>query len=473
MQDSLPAQPAEQKLNFLTKLSFGIGDFGTAISANVLIWFQLSFLTNVAQISPGIASTIRMWASIWDAINDPVVGMVSDRTRTRWGRRYPWMFLGALPLGIFFFLSWVVPRFSDNPAAQQSGLFWFYLAISVLFNTGYTAVNLPYTALTPELTQDYNERTSLNQYRFFFSLGGAILSLFIALFIFSTVKDPAQQYLLIAAICTFFCVVAPYLCILGTRRRFALIHRHDSLQDAASTQPLSYGQQIKIAFTNRPFLLVVGIYLFSWLAVQNTASIVPYYVADWMKLPAADAPKVALAVQGTALLMLPVWNAVCQRVGKKITYFMGTGIWILAGVGLFFVQPGQLSTMYTLAILVGFGVSTAYLIPWSMLPDVIELDELQTGQRREGVFYGFITFLQKIGLAIGQLITGYTLEWSGFVAGAEKQKPAVLDAVRFLIGPLPAIALVFGLLLAALYPITKEVHAEILLKLQEKKRQQL
>jgi glycoside/pentoside/hexuronide:cation symporter, GPH family len=466
MQTSHPAPPP--KLSFLTKLSFGIGDFGTAISANVLIWFQLVFFTNVAGLSPGLAGSIRMFASIWDAINDPVVGMMSDRTRTRWGRRYPWMFIGAIPLGIFFFLSWVVPHFSDNPAAQQSGLFWFYLLVSVLFNTGYTAVNLPYTALTPELTQDYNDRTSLNQYRFFFSLGGAILSLFIALFIFSTVEDPAQQYLTIAAVCTVFCIIAPYLCILGTRKRLALVHQNDDSQDL--TPPLNYQQQIKIALSNRPFLIVVGIYLFSWLAVQNTASIVPYYVADWMKLPSADAPKVALAVQGTALLMLPVWNAVCQKVGKKVTYFMGTIIWILAGTGLFFVQPGQLSMMYALAILVGFGVSTAYLIPWSMLPDVIELDELQTGQRREGVFYGFITFLQKIGLAIGQLITSYTLELSGFQAGATTQKPAVLDAVRFLIGPLPAIALLFGLFLAYLYPITKEVHAEILLKLQEKKR---
>jgi hypothetical protein len=193
---SLPTPvPQREKLNLSTKLAYGVGDFGSAVSSNVLIFFQLIFLTNVAGLSPVLAGSIRTIAGIWDAVNDPMVGVLSDRTRTRWGRRYPWMFWGAIPLGIFFVLQWVIPQFSTDPGRQEISLFWFYVIISIFYNMAFTAVNLPYTALTPELTQDYDERTTLNQYRFTFSLTGAVLSLVFAQIIFSTIENPIQQYL--------------------------------------------------------------------------------------------------------------------------------------------------------------------------------------------------------------------------------------------------------------------------------------
>jgi len=132
--------------------------------------------------------------------------------------------------------------------------------------------------------------------------------------------------------------------------------------------------------------------------------------------------------------------------------------------------------MYVLAVMAGVGVSTAYLIPWSMMPDVIELDELRTGQRREGIFYGFMVMLQKIGLAIGLQLVGIALQWSGFqstIPGqpAPDQPASALLAIRLAIGPLPTIALIGGLILAYFYPLTREVHAEILLKLRERLQQ--
>lgn len=472
MSESSPAnlQPRSDKLNLITKLAFGVGDLGTAISANVLIFFQLIFLTNVAGMSPVLAGSIRTIAGIWDAVNDPMVGALSDRWQTRWGRRYPWMFLGAVPLGVFFFLHWIAPTFSSDPATQQRALFWFYVIVSILFNTAYTAVNLPYSALTPELTRDYNERTSLNQFRFTFSISGSIVSLILAQIIFATVQDPTQQYLLIGGICAIFCILPPYLCILGTRQRVAQVHQ--DLVAEESTTSLSYWQQLKLAFSNRAFLCVIGIYLFSWLAVQNTAAIIPYFVSNWMGRPASEAAQVALAVQGTAIVMLSVWSAISHRLGKKAVYYAGMTIWIVAQIGLMFLQPGQIGWMYGLAILAGFGVSVAYLIPWSMLPDVIELDALQTGQRREGIFYSFMVFLQKIGLAIGQLVIGIALQAAGFSGSATEQPASALLAIRAAIGPIPAVFLVCGMIIAYFYPITREVYAEILLQLNERRMAQ-
>lgn len=458
-----------EKLNLTTKLAYGVGDFGTAVTANLLVFFQLIFLTNVAGVSPVVAGSIRSIAGVWDAVNDPFVGVLSDRTRSRWGRRYPWMFLGAVPLGVFFFLHWIVPRFSDNPATQETSLFWFYLVVSIFFNTAYTAVNLPYTALTPELTKDYNERTSLNQFRFTFSISASILSLIIAQVVFATVQDPMRQYWLLGGVCALLSIIPPFLCIFGTSRRMAAVDRQtEATRSSEPVAEIPYFQQLKLAFSNRAFLFVIGIYLFSWLAVQNTAAIIPYFVTNWMGLPAQASAQAALAVQGTAIVMLSVWSWVSQKVGKKAVYFMGMGIWIVAQFGLMFLQRGQVGLMYVLAILAGVGVATAYLVPWSMLPDVIELDELKTGQRREGIFYGYMVFLQKIGLALGQLGTSLVLQFSGFDGKAATQPPSALLAIRLAIGLLPALALICGLFLAFFYPITREVHAEILLKLHER-----
>jgi glycoside/pentoside/hexuronide:cation symporter, GPH family len=462
-------------MNLGTKLAYGAGDLGPAITANILAFFLLYFFTSVAGLNAGLAGSLLMISKIWDAVNDPIVGVLSDRTHSRkWGRRYPWMLWGAIPFGITFFLQWIVPKFSSDPTANQTGLFWYYIAVAVLFNTFYTIVNLPYTALTPELTQDYNERTSLNSFRFSFSIGGSILSLILAQVIFKVVTDAGQRYLILGGICAVISTLPLFWCVFGTHDRSTEVAKHHFVESESEPESLPYLQQLKIVFTNRPFLYVIGIYLCSWLGVQVTAAILPYFVVNWLGQPSSVFTAVALAVQGTALVMLYVWSAVSAKVGKKAVYFMGMGIWIIAQAGLFFLRPDQFNLVFPLAIMAGIGVSTAYLIPWSMMPDVIELDELNTGQRREGIFYGFMVLLQKIGLAIGLFLVGQALNAAGFiesVAGQPEptQPESALFAIRLAIGPIPTIALILGLVLAFFYPITREVHAEILLKLQERK----
>ncbi|MBD2341713.1 MFS transporter [Calothrix sp. FACHB-156] len=457
-----------EKLPFKTKLAYGAGDLGPAITANIAIFFLLVFFTNVAGIPAGLAGSILMVGKIWDAVNDPFVGFLTDKTKSRrWGRRLPWLLYGAIPFGVFFFLQWIVPPFS------VWGLFWYYVVIGLISQVFYTVVNLPYTAMTPELTQDYDERTSLNSFRFTFSIGGSILSLILSKIVFSVISDRAQQYLVLAAVCTIISVLGLYWCVYGTRDRvLAFEAKRIQLEEPPS---IPFIEQIKIAFTNKPFLFVIGIYLCSWLGVQITASIIPYFVVYCMRLQEADVPTVMIAVQGTALVMLFFWSNLSKKVGKKIVYFLGMILWIIAAAGLYFLQPGQLTLMYIMAIMAGFGVSTAYLVPWSMIPDVIELDELQTGQRREGVFYGFMVLLQKFGLAFGLFLVGNALQVYGFkeaVAGQTSlptQPESALLAIRLAVGPLPTVCLIAGLVLTYFYPITREMHAEIMMKLQQRR----
>ncbi|MDJ0730486.1 MAG: MFS transporter [Crocosphaera sp.] len=546
--------PDTERLHFSTKLAYGAGDFGPAIAANILVFYLLFFFTNVAGLPPGLAGSILMIGKISDAINDPIIGVLSDKTRSRWGRRLPWILGGIIPFAFCYSLQWTIPQFSEDLTVNQWGLFAYYVIIGILFNIAYTTVNLPYTALTPELTQDYNERTSLNSFRFSFSIGGSILSLVLYILASITYPDnPQSRFFILGLSCSFLGIISLLWCSLRIQEKgrdsilnltqkkqlgillslisflgimygilriipatstlvggnsqvdyisfFALlssllllgfgcslllakIENHlvvkkikKSEQNNQQQSNLSFSQQLKIVFNNRPFLFVIGIYLCSWLAVQLTASILVYFVVSYMNLREAQSGLVALAVQGTALIMLFFWQAVCQKLDKKIVYFMGTGVWIIAQIGLFLLQPGQVNFMFVLAIMAGFGVSVAYLIPWSMVPDVIELDELETGQRREGVFYAFMVLLQKFGLALGLFLVGVVLEAAGFIEQIPgqplpTQPETALLAIRIAVAPLPAIILIMGLILAYFYPITREVHGEIRLKLKEKYQQQ-
>ncbi|WP_204105964.1 MULTISPECIES: MFS transporter [Spirulina sp. CCY15215] len=540
-------RPSEvEQLTFSTKLAYGAGDLGSAVTANILVFFLLYFFTNVAGLSAGLASLILAIGKISDAINDPLTGILSDRTRTVWGRRIPWMLGGAIPFGLLFLLQWLVPHFSDNTNLNTWFLFTYYVIIAILFNLAFTAVNLPYTALTPELTQNYNERTGLNSFRMAFSIGGSIFSLILAQIVFGSYPDdPLTQYFLLGLVASLVSTIAIFWCtfriqergakpLLSLSRRktvgkilifgglgfiaflsvafftkninlfinvsglslgvlivafgWTLIvskpEQHLVDENAVKARSLAqdipsipFGEQLKIVLSTKPFLYLIGIYLFSWLAVQLVASIMIYFVVSWMGMKEGDFPLVAIAIQGTALGMLFVWKKVSDRFGKKTVYFLGASIWLVEQALLFMVKPGQVGLLYFCAVLAGIGVSVAYLIPWSMMPDIIEWDELKTGQRREGIFYGFMVLLQKLGLALALLIVGQSLDFAGFIERLPGepipiQPESALLAIRLAIAPLPALFLILGMILTYFYPITSEVHDRICLQLAERKKAQ-
>jgi GPH family glycoside/pentoside/hexuronide:cation symporter len=460
------ASPPRQKpkLTLATKLAYGAGDMGAGLTSNLLAFSYLIFLTNVAGLEPLMAGTILLINKIWDAVNDPLVGMLSDRTRSRWGRRYPWIFLTGIPFGIAFFLNWIVPG-----VASATAKFWYYVFISTAFQVFFTTTNLPYTTLTAEMTQDYDERTELTSFRLSFSLTGAVLVLAMGLGVSSVIQDDALQYAVLGGLGGLVAIASIYWCVFGTfghsKRQAEYVGR--PLNEQADGNEPPFLEQLKIVFSNRPFLFVVGIYLFSWLALQITATIIPFYVTFYMG--ADNYFLAALLVQGTAIIMMFICSLISKRVGKKGLYFLGSGLWILVQLALFFLKPGEIGLMYGLCIIASFGVATAYIVPWSILPDVIELDELNTGSRREGAFYAFMTLLQKFGLAAGIFLVSLALQASGFAKDATQQPESALWAIRFFMGPVPLTLLICGMVLAFFYPITKEVHAEILLKLAEKK----
>ncbi|MBP0016061.1 MAG: MFS transporter [Cyanobacteria bacterium SBLK] len=457
-----------EKLSFKTKFFHGFTEFGLAIPGNITSVFFLFFLTNIAGLNPVLAGSVLLIGRVWDAINDPLIGWLSDRTQSRWGKRYPWIIFGIVPLGISIIFQWVY-----LPTSNQWLLFSYYSIAAFFVYLGYTAVLLPSRALTSEFTRDYNERTSLTSFKSSFSIAGSLFSFVLAELIFDAIADPKQKYFFLALVCAVLAIISVYLFIWGTYPQYC---RLPHITEPKEEKSLPFAQQLRILFQNRAFLILMGIYLCSWLAVQWTAAILPYFVVNWMGLSEQIFLRFMMIVLGSSLGMMFLWNFVSQKTSKKFVYFLGMPLWAIAQIGLIFLQPGQMFGLYGLAFIASLGVAIAYLVPWAMLPDVIDLDELKSGQRRDGIFYGFLVQLQKLGVAVALFIVGIVLDWSGFIASSPEnanpvQPELAIAAIRWMSGGFPALALIAGLILTAFYPISREVHNTILLQLAERRNQ--
>ena len=444
------SQIAPQKLSRWTKLAFGAGDLGPAIVAAINGFFLNTFLLDVAGLRPAMAGTILLIAKIWDAVNDPILGSISDRTKSRWGRRRPWLLFAALPFGLLFFLQYLVPNATDI------WKFVYYLIIAILFDTALTAINLPYASLTAELSHDYDERTSLSSYRFSFSILGGVFAAFLHTQILGIFPNVKMGYLVSAAIWAVVITVPNFITFAFTRET----HYKETPPDGPGIF-----NGIIIAFRNKAFVLVTLIYFLSWLAVQFVQTNLLLYIKYWIGAEQMFVILV-LAVQISSFIFMLIWSQVSQRIGKQYTYYIGMSFWIVVSLVLFFVQPGQISLLFVLAVMAGVGVSIAYLIPWSMLPDVVELDELRTGQRREGIFYGFFVFLQKFGISLGLALSNFILEITGYINQVPGEpipvQPApVLSALRSFVSFTPAIILLISFIAVYYYPISRQRHAQI------------
>lgn len=451
-----------EQLSSRTRLAYGIGEIAGALPTSVSAFFTLFFLTNVAGLGPTLAGAAILSGKVWDAVSDPLVGWLSDRTRSPLGRRYPWMLGGMLPLAISCVLQWIVP-----PTQNQGLLFIYYSIASLIAFTSLTVVLLPFSALAAELTRSYNERINLISFKSAFSIGGSIFALMAAQTLFARIQHPSYKYLAVGAINGVCVILAILICVYGTLPRYRAAQHQHPVNPQVGTG-MSLLEQGKTALKNPAFRWVMGLYLCSWTAVQVSAVVLPYFVVDWMGLTEEQFVQMALVVQGTAVVTIVAWNWLGRKTEKRTIYLLGAPLILVSQLGLFSLQPGQAHLMFGLAVLAGIGTATVYLVPWSMLPDVVDLDEALTGLRREGVFYGFAVFVQKIGIAIAIFLTSRILEWSGYVSSTggatnpTSQPASALWTIRLIMGPVPIILMVGGIFCALFYPISRSVHRQIL-----------
>ena len=459
------AEPSKS-LSFGIKLAYGTGDLGPAMVSMIKGFFLLNFLIVVAGMGPARAGLVLLIAKIWDAVNDPIVGTLIDRTKTRWGKRRPWLLIGSIPFALAFVLHFLVPPFSET------GKFIYYIFVAILLDAGFTAVNVPYAALTPELSENEQDRTDLNMYRFSFSvLGGLVAAVLYNTFVNQVYADTPRTGNLIQGL-----IVAGVI-ILSNIIVFAFTREKNVMLEEDEEEPMPFWEGFRVALSSRPFLYVTGIYMCTWIAIQFVQSLILFLFRDWVGGdPGQQFTLLLMGLQISIFLFILFWGNMSHRLGRKRVFYLGVPIWMLVQVALFFVQPGQVTLVIVLALLAGIGVSLGFLIPWSLMPDVIDHDELVTGQRREGVFYGFFVFLQKFGIALGLFVQGQVLEWAGYLTPPEgsievpAQPESALFALRMLIAWVPILLLFISIILVYLYPITREKLAEIQSQLEARRQ---
>jgi len=437
----------QERLSPLTKVLYGMGDTGFSLAGTIISVYFMMFLTDVVQLNPRIAAYALFIGRSWDYINDPLIGYISDRTRTRWGRRRPFLLFGLVPFALTFALLWWVPPWTSTLARAV-----YYGAIYLLYDAAATFVYMPYYALTPELTEDYDERTSLNTYRMAFSIGAGLIAFTVPMMIVGGLRPENAGRMIVMGIVFGVASALPLLgTFFGTRER----------QDYQALPQPSLRDSLRAAVRNRPFLFAVGIFLLTWVVVDLLMALLLYFMKYWL-LMEAQSDLILGTIFVVAFLVLPFWSWASQHWDKRKAYIVGISFWAVVMIALIMLRPGApLLLVVGLSVLAGIGVSAAHVIPWSIIPDAVEWDELQTGQRHEGMFYSLVTLMQKVASSIAVPGAMLALDRAGYVPNLIPQNPATLLTLRVLVGVVPAVLLCAGIVFAAVYPLSREKHLEV------------
>ena len=445
-----------QKLSRRTRWIYGSGDIGFSLTSTIIAAYFAIFLTDVVGIAPAVAAGAIFIGRTWDYINDPLVGYISDRTRTRWGRRRPFLLFGALPFGLIFMLMWWIPPI-ENPVS----LAVYYGILYAVFDTAFTFVTMPYFALTPELTSDYDERTDLTTTRMFFSILGSLVAFTVPLMIVDGFRpENASRVLLMGGIFGLAAALPLFGVFFGT-------HEREEFMEISQS---SIWKSIKAAWTNRPFMFGLGIYLFTWVAVSIIETILLFYIKYVVERePQSDLIMATIFV--VAIFTLPIWQWASRRYNKRLAYIVGIAFLAVVLLTMASLNPQvPLSILLALCALAGIGVAAAHVLTWAILPDAIEYGEWQTGERHEGMFYSLITLAQKIATSIAVPTALLVLDATGYVANSASLPQSAVNGIRIVAGPIPAVLMLGGIIFALVYPLGRENYNEITQGLEDRRQ---
>ncbi|SAY39405.1 putative GPH family sugar transporter [Candidatus Synechococcus spongiarum] len=425
-------------------LAYGLGDAGTGLAATVLGFYLFPFFTEVAGLSAGFAGAMLMVIKVWDALSDPLIGWLSDRTRTAWGARLPWIAGAAVPLGFCFAATWWVP-----PGAPGQRLA-YYSVMAVLLMTAYTAMNLPYAALPSELSSSASVRTHLNAARFTGSLMAGFLGLVLA---FSLVPQGAVGYERLGILGGVLIAGSGLVCAVGLSP-FA----HSALRPASHLDTIWV--QLRRTVANGRFRMVLGLYLLLWYALQLMQTVSLLFLRVVLHLGDDWALAMPMVFQVSAMMGLWLWRQVAQRRGRIPALRWGLTLWGVALVLALVLPPfpaqmgavwqGLFLTLLVLTIvLLGLGGATAFLIPWSLLPDAIDADP----DHPAGFYTAWMVLVQKLGIGLGIFVLGIVLELSGYLASQGTDQPAgAVVMIRLCISVVPGTLLILGLIVMRHWP---------------------
>jgi GPH family glycoside/pentoside/hexuronide:cation symporter len=457
-----------QKLTLGFKVRYGIADVGFALLGSAQQFFLLLYYTTVAKIDPAIAGTALLVAKLtWDAVNDPLFGYWSDRTRSKLGRRRIYLLVGALPVAITAWIMFSIPVGLSGAAGFFAVLLTFWLV-----DTFQTMTNVPYSSMTPELTRDYSERASLTSIRMAFSVFGYILGAAVTTMLAGTLETPGlfqgfglnlQQAW--SATGAFFGAISMVVLLVTA---LSIKERPEMAGEPSQLPPL---KAVLTSFKNKPFMILMVAFILSSFSFTVLTALVSFFIIYQLKMPDQVSFVMLAMLLMIGLFLIPA-KLVSDRINKGPTYALGLFIACAAIIFSFFLGNGPTPLIYVVAAVAGLGFSVQWVCPWSMLPDVIEYDEKMTGERREGIYYGLWNFLSKFTGALGVAVSGWVLKLYGFDANAVQQSAQALFGIRFFFAIVPSIVIFISLPFLIWYPITRKSHAALVKELAERKATQ-
>jgi len=439
------------KLPLPQRIAYGASDMGASLTFVAINTWLLYALVNVAGVPPLWAGAVFVAGRLVDAFTDPVMGVLGDRWRDRIGR-LPFLRWGAVPLGATFAAVWWAPDLGPGGAVAYA------LVTFVLFGIAYTVVQVPTMALTPELAPDYDERTALTSWRIGFGVIASMLAVAAPPMIVLAVVGGGD---LAAAGAAGWRVLGV---VFGAVAALAYLTTATVVREPVRP-PLPPGPIVHApwwtAFRAPGYASVWTLFLLVTLGIMTLNSMLPFFLESALRLPGEAQTLVLGTLFGVAVVSFPLWGALSARLGKRgaLTF----GLVLLAGATLTLVNvapPGAVSPLLlALSALAGVGLAAVMMLPWAMLPDVVEFDALAHGERREGLLYALFTFGQKAAGSLGVFANALAAAWFGYVQGSALQAPETVAGIRLMTGPVAAGIFLLAAAWVWTYPITRERHA--------------
>lgn len=418
---------------------WGLGTLGPVIVLSATNALLLRFMTDYVGLGAGIASLLIGVSKLYDAFADPAMGWVSDHTRSRWGRRRPYLVAGGALLALSLFgLFWVPALDSDTARTLYMG------ATLIFYASAYTVFNIPYMAMPAEMSSSYHQRTALMSWRVCAVGLAQIIAMFMGTALVDVFGGGARGHLGMAAVLAPIVMASAVGCFLMTR---------DAPFTERSETHSPFMMQARSVLTNRPYLVLIGVKLLTLTALSAQA-VFPFF---FQRILGVSNLYLAtyFAVASVALIVSqPLWIALSRRLGKRATFQLALAISIPVSLSWLLAHAGDpLWSVMVRAAAIGIAGGGALLMGQSLLPDTMEYDHLRTGLRREGIFAGFYTTVEKVAGALGIALVGAILSAAGYVQSrgvGVVQPESALTAIRLVIALLPsgvslgALLLLFG-----------------------------
>ncbi len=430
-----------------TKIGYGLGDMGISISYFAVGFFFLYYLTDIVKMDPYLAGLAFFIGKLWDGVNDPIMGVLSDRTRSRFGRKRVYVLFGAIPLGLSFILLWVLPM-----SASQWVQFALAIVTMTLYATAYTVVVVPYMALVPVMTGDYDERTQITGIRASLSTLGTILGGSAALLLSSF----TDELLGLRVITIGFGIFTTVTLIIAAQS----VREFDQAEAAdESIVEYSWAQYFSI-LKDKNLLVLLSMKFLGAIATGTLSASLPYYTEHILGDQGKSTIGLAIYVTVSALF-IPLWNRLSKHNDKRRLLFIGTlsTALVLFLVG-FLVNANTIPLFYVGCVFLGIAMSSYLLIPYSLVPDLVDVYEYQTGERHESIFFGFWITVHQLGISFAGLILGFILGTFGYDGNAVTQSASALTAVKIAFGILPGTFFILAAAVLQKYGITREIYQE-------------